>query len=171
MNSSNFHIISFRHRWLLSLVLLALMISTPARAQWPTTEWVVMNAEIEKPHKKYEEWDTYVPPLGDRGELAETHRTTLEAASIWYQSLGFPEPVQKTEDGDLNVGPGEAYLGRLKRDPDGTGSYHGADAEMMLTSNPKLLSADTPIWRLMKASAVHEPVSYTHLTLPTNREV
>ncbi|WP_139784768.1 hypothetical protein [Roseovarius sp. A-2] len=156
MNTHPVPLFRRRCQCLLSLVLFTLMISSSARAQWPTTEWVVMNAEIEKPHKKYEEWDTYVPPLGERGELAETHRTTLKAASIWYQSLGFPEPVQKTEDDDLNVGPGEAYLGRLKRDPDGTGSYHGADGEMMLTSNPKLLSADTPIWRLMKASAVHE---------------
>ncbi|SEL39584.1 hypothetical protein SAMN05421666_3519 [Roseovarius nanhaiticus] len=146
----------FRRRCLLPSVLLVSTLCTQAWAQWPTTEWVVMNAEIEKPHKKYEEWDTYIAPLGERGEIAQKHETVLKAASIWYQSLGFPEPVQKTEDDDLNVGPGEAYLGHLKRDPGGAGSSHTSDGEMLLTSNPGVLSADTPIWTLMKASAVHE---------------
>lgn len=131
------------------LALFAMALASPAWAEWRTTEWVVMNEEDSF-------WNNHIAPRGNRAVLAEKHRVTLEAASLWYQSLGFPAPVQQTEDGDLKVGQGEAYLGRLKRDPAGIGSSHSSDGEMMLTSNPGFLSDDTPLWNLLKASAVHE---------------
>lgn len=149
MNKKSIPFVSRRRQQLLSLALAAVTLAAPAWAQWRTTDWVVMNANEKA-------WDNYIPPLGERGEIADKHRITLEAASVWYQSLGFPAPFQQTEDGDLSVSPGEAYLGRLKRDPDSIGSSHDSDGEMMLTSNPGFLSAETPIWKLMEASAVHE---------------
>src|SRR3546814_11035502 len=79
----------------------------------------------------------------------------LEAASIWYQSTGFPAPLQLTRDQDLDVDPGEPYRAQLRQDQAPIGSSHNSDGEMTLTSHPDFLPADTPMWGLMKASAEH----------------
>ena len=127
---------------------------------WPTTDWVVMDGQednflnqargmvgIEAP---------FSTPKGERRVFAEKHKKMLEAASIWYESQGFPPPVQWTEDWDLDVGPGESYLALLKADTEDTGSSHSVEGLMKLTTSQGFLAAETPGWKLMEASAVHE---------------
>lgn len=153
----------------LFMVVLVLALAASAWAQstksgsWPTTKWVVMDRQGSKLTEYGAagyilDWAsaTFIPPLGDRAVMAEKHRRTLEAGSIWYRSLGFPPPFQRTEGGDLEVDPGEAYLALLKQDANDNGSSHVIDGEMRLTSHPGFLSADTPLWELMEASVVHE---------------
>lgn len=126
---------------------------------WPTTKWVVTEAaaeEIPQGMGGMEFVAELARRVGGRSELAEKHRKVLEAASPWYQKLGFPAPRQLTEDRDLRVASGEAYLGFLKKSPDDPFSHHDSDGEMWLTSNPGFLDEDEPMWQLLKASAVHE---------------
>ena len=168
MNAGTDSIFRLRTACILSLVLFALVLTlaAPISAQsthWPTTKWVVMDeqgGDLTKVPYVGNELDVIaamvVPPVGERADLADKHREILEAASIWYQSLGFSAPVQLTEDYNLEVEPGEAYRATLKRSPVETGSDHNAAGRMRLTSNTGFLSADTPYWMLMKASAVHE---------------
>lgn len=150
----------------LVLVAMALAIVASAWAQsnrhgsWPTTRWVVIEDGSRGPdpgdHPLYHASIDASVPKGERAKLAVKHREMLEAASIWYGSLGFPAPFQVTEDRNLEVAPGEAYLARLNGDPAYIGSWHDSDGEMVLTSHPEFIPADLPTWELMKASAVHE---------------
>lgn len=170
MNTGTDFISRFRIPCILSLALVALVYTltsaAPASAQstqWPTTEWVVMDetgGDLSKVPFLGGELDNiasmYVAPVGERADLADKHQEILTAASIWYQSLGFPAPLQLTEDHDLDVEPGEAYRATLKRSPVETNSSHNAAGRMRLTSNPGFLTANTPLWALMKVSAVHE---------------
>ncbi len=130
--------------------------AAPASAQWPTTEWIVREPNING-GSMFDDFVTEnLSPKGDRGEIAEKHRKMLREGSIWYDSLGFPAPLQWTEDRDLDVGPGEAYLALLRSDTSVISSDHASDGEMRLTSNPGFLTANTPLWTLMEVSAVHE---------------
>lgn len=141
----------------------ALLAAAPAAAQWPTTRWVVMDTpggdltEVPIIGGELDQIATlYVPPLGERALFAAKHQGILEGASTWFQSLRFPAPLQQTEDRDLTVGPGEPYLAVLMRDTDDNSSAHSTSGSMELTVHPGFLSADTPMWTLMEASAVHE---------------
>ncbi|MGO1892605.1 MAG: hypothetical protein ACTH0Y_05420 [Luteimonas sp.] len=150
---------------ILSLVVFAVVLGLAASAwaqsmksgSWPTTEWVVMEQMPQdlSPGTNPLFADRYLPS-GERGELADKHRKMLEAASIWFQSMGFPAPLQVTRDRDLDVDPGEPYRALLRQDQAPIGSSHNSEGEMMLTSHPDFLPADTPMWGLMKASADHE---------------
>lgn len=144
-----------RTLWLLLFALSALTFSftapvSAAPSQWPTTEWVVLE---EPPLLPAAQLDA---PVDERAGIAAKHRQTLTAASHWYQLLGFPAPLQLTESGKLDARSGGAYLGVIKIDSSETGSSHYSDGWMRLTSHPEFLVADTPIWKLMEASAVHE---------------
>lgn len=141
----------------------ALLAAAPAAAQWPTTRWVVMDlpggdlTEVPIIGGELDQLAALVvPPLGERSVFAAKHRGILEGASVWFQSLRFPAPLQLTEDRNLTVGPGEAYLAVLKRNADESSSAHNTSGNMTLTVHPGFLSADTPMWTLMEASAVHE---------------
>src|SRR5690606_26064992 len=107
---------------------------------WPTTRWVVMERQggalIQYGSAGYIlDWAAakFIPPLGERAVIARQHQVILEAASIWFQSHGFPAPFQRTEDGNLEVDAGEAYLALLRQDVTDTGSSHVIDGEMRLT--------------------------------------
>ena len=163
-------------RWVsavaVAVVAISATLAAPALAQssvWPTDKWSVM----EQPGDSFinqarglfgkkgssgvlGEEALPLTPRGERADIASAHRKTLEEASRWYRQLGFAAPYQVTEDQDLDVSPGEAYLGFLRPDPTESGSSHNAEGLMMLTSNPGYLSAVSPLWELMRASAVHE---------------
>lgn len=76
------------------------------------------------------------------------HQTTSD--------LQYPPPYHYPDEHDLKVEPGDAYLAQIKEDSSGNGSRHKSTGDMFLTSNPGFLSAETPLWHLMKYSAVHE---------------
>ncbi|MGY1424469.1 hypothetical protein [Lysobacter sp. A289] len=153
---------------ILSLVLFAAALGLAASAwaqstksgSWPTTEWVVMEGRqdtfMNQARGMVGKEGLPSRPSGERREIAEKHERFLEAASIWYQSHGFPAPLQWTEDENLTVDPGEAYLGILDTDPTEKGSSHSIDGLMTLTTHPEFLTAGTPRWDLMEVSAVHE---------------
>ncbi|MDN5781694.1 MAG: hypothetical protein L0H23_06670, partial [Luteimonas sp.] len=94
-----------RTAYILSFVLFAAVLSLAASAwaqsksgSWPTTKWVVkehMQQDISAGTNPLVA-DRFIPS-GERAKLAEKHRKMLEAASIWYSSLGFPAPLQLTE--------------------------------------------------------------------------
>ncbi len=144
--------------------LLALVLTLPASAQWPTTDWVIReppNGALSNVPLIGGELDNFVfqtvPPLGERGVFAAKHEGILEGASTWFQSLGFAPPLQLTTDGfDLEVGAGDGYLAVLKPDESEVGSSHKTSGLMWLTTHPGFLAVDTPTWTLMEASAVHE---------------
>ena len=153
---------------ILSLVVFAVVLGLAASAWaqsmksggWPTTEWVVMEGRqdtfMNQARGMVGKEGLPSRPTGERREIADKHERLLEAASIWYQSHGFPAPLQWTEDENLTVDPVEAYLGILDTDPTAKGSSHSIDGLMTLTAHPEFLTAGTPRWDLMEASAVHE---------------
>ena len=143
--------------------LLTLALAAPAAAQWPTTDWTVRDSpggNLSDVPIIGGELDViasaFLPPTGERAVFAAKHEGILEGAGLWLQSLGFPAPFQVTDDFDLTVDPGDAYLAVLKRDAAEIGSKHYQNGGMELTTHPGFLTADTPIWTLMEASAVHE---------------
>lgn len=143
--------------------LLVFASSAPAWAQWPTTDWEVMDSpggDLTAIPWLGGDLDAIaaqiIPPVGERALFAAKHEGMLEGASFWFQSLRFAPPLQLTEDYDTTVGAGEAYLAVLKRASEEIGSSHGAGGVMNLTTHPRFLEADTPIWQLMEASAIHE---------------
>ena len=126
--------------------LLVLSVATPAAAQWPTTEWsIVEDAPPE-----------YDPPEGERELFAFKHIGILDGASRWFESLGFAPPYQRTPDGDLTVGPDETYVAFLKADAAEASSSHNNAGYMRLTTHPGFRTVGTPFWDLMEMSAVHE---------------
>ncbi|MGY1424468.1 hypothetical protein [Lysobacter sp. A289] len=156
-----------RTAYILSFVLFATVLTLAASAwaqstksEWPTTEWVVKGPPkdtfVNQARGMFGGEAPLSTPRGERGRIAAKHKKILEAASIWYKSRGFPAPVQWTESWDLHVEPGEAYMATLKEDATDTSSGHTSDGFMKLTSNAGFLAADTPKWKLMEASAVHE---------------
>ena len=144
---------------------LALLLSRPAAAQWPTNDWVVeedLDTEIaEAVGGGGLGWGTaeMVRQTGtwfDRTVIAEKHRGMLGGASRWFESLGFGPPHQMTEDGNTRVQSGEAYLAYLKPSEEEISSTYYASGKMALTTHPGFLRPDSPMWTLMEASAVHE---------------
>src|SRR3546814_10383238 len=83
---------------------------------WPTTKWVVMEQMLQDlgPGTSPVFADPHTPS-GERAKLAEKHRKMLEAACIWYQSMGFPATLQLTRDRDLDVDPGDTYRATIGR--------------------------------------------------------
>jgi len=68
--------------------LLALVLTLPASAQWPTTDWVIReppNGALSNVPLIGGELDNFVfqtvPPLGERGVFAAKHEGILEGAS------------------------------------------------------------------------------------------
>jgi len=132
-------------RTTLAVLSLLLVLAAPAAAQWPTTEWIVLD-----------EATNYDPPEGERELFAFKHIGILGGASRWFESLRFRAPLQRTPDDDLTVGPGETYLAFLKANTAQNSSGHTSNGYMHLTTHPGFLTVDTPVWELMEASAVHE---------------
>lgn len=144
-------------------IALLLVFAAPAAAQWPTTDWEVMDSpggDLTAIPWLGGDLDAIaariIPPVGERARFARQHEGMLEGGSAWFQSLRFAPPLQITEDYDRAVSAGEAYLAILKRNSTEIGSSHGAEGMMNLTTHPRFLDADTPIWDLMEASAIHE---------------
>ncbi|MEM6285956.1 MAG: hypothetical protein AAF845_02235 [Bacteroidota bacterium] len=151
-----------RGRVLLALALAALT-AAPAAAQWPTTEWVVEeDIDPDGVAMKLFGWGgaelaRQTGPWFDREIVADKHTGMLQAASRWFESLGFAAPYQMTEGGGRAAGAGEAYLAYLKPDESDIGSVHTfPSGKMALTSHPGFLRPDSPMWTLMEASAIHE---------------
>ncbi|MEM0962202.1 MAG: hypothetical protein AAGK21_06685 [Bacteroidota bacterium] len=123
------------------------VLSPTASSQEWLTDWAIIEASRER--------DVLASPvpLTERAAIADKHEAILEEASAWYASLGFSPPLQHY--GANAIGQ-QWYIGILKDDAGEIGSSHSENGRMQLTSNPGFLTADTPLWRLMEASAVHE---------------
>lgn len=163
---------TMRSLLILPLLLLVLVPHSAKAQEWPTTEWTVLDdgdgehGRIYHPYGATDENgndlhnDTKIThnPIfrDDLKKIAEKHARTLEFASRWYESLGFWAPIQFTQDMQVDVEDGETYVAYLKSDPSSISSSHGTDGTMHLTSSPDFIEADTPIWKLMESSAVHE---------------
>lgn len=167
-----------RYRILAAAAAAVLLLATvPALANWPTTDWVIGEELDESIVNKSRQAaahiglgdfggsagylaanvDQWIGVWGDRAVFAALHEGILESASRWYESLGFPAPYQWTSEDDLSIDEaGESYRALLKASPAGNASSHSSGGRMLLTTNSGFLTADTPIWRLMRFSAVHE---------------
>src|SRR5450759_5090183 len=115
------------------------------------------------------------PVEGERAVTAEpsqpdaaTHAAVAAVEAMLYAS-GKPAPVERlAEAAELSVEDVEAallILARLCEDPGRGVRLDRVAGGVRLVSRPEF---DYPVRRLLGLDGKNKPVSYTHLTLPTN---
>lgn len=146
----------------LAALLVGLVFAAPVSAQWPTLDWV-----IEDRADAIDQL-TSSTPSDERQRIAQKHKEMLYAASQWYESMGFPPPLQINQDNHLPAKKGDQYLAFLKKDTADFISSHDSGGEMQLSSSPFFLAPKTKADRLLEASAVHELFHALQRSNPTS---
>lgn len=134
-------------RYVLALIILAFGTGGPAHADWPTTNWIILEDYDHKhPILRITE------PVGTNARIAAKHRAILKRSSLWFQSMSFSAPKQLTDIVDGK----KYYVAFLNSDMENQGSSHTENGYTKLSSHSGFLTPYDLSDHLLQAAAVHE---------------